>query len=87
LDNFLEDNNEIAEAFYTGYRVVKVYYGKEISKEGKSLLSQFPAIKETPHFFILENNAKLLYSIESGPLEKGYSYSKDKFMTFVQKYK
>lgn len=87
LDHFLETNNDIAKALYSNFEVVRVYYGKEISKEGKSLLKQFPAVKETPHFFILDYNAKLLASIETTPLEKGYSYSRDKFKTMIEKYK
>jgi thioredoxin-related protein len=84
LDNFLEDNRKIAEAFYGSFEVVKVYYAEGINKETKSLLQQFPAPKGTPHFYVLDSNAKLLKSIDTGYLERGYSYNKQKFLAFIE---
>ena len=60
LDNFLDDHERVAEEFYTSFEVIRVYYGKGISEEGKSLLTQFPAPKGTPHFYLLDSKAKLL---------------------------
>ena len=84
LDNFLDDHEAVAKAFYTSFEVLRVYYGKDISKEGKSLLTQFPAPKGTPHFYLLGSKAKLLKSVDTGALERGYSYHKKKFMKFIE---
>ena len=84
LDNFLDDHEAVAKEFYTSFEVLRVYYGKGITKEGQSLLMQFPVPKGTPHFYILDSKAKLLKSIDTGKLERGYSYHKKKFMTFIK---
>ena len=84
LDNFLDDHEAVTKEFYTSFEVLRVYYGKGISKEGKSLLIQFPAPKGTPHFYILDSKAKLLKSIDTGKFERGYSYHKKKFMKFIE---
>jgi len=87
LDNFLDDHEDVAKDFYTSFEVLRVYYGKGISKEGKSLLTQFPALKGTPHFYILDSKAKLLKSVDTGKLERGYSYDKKKFMKFIKEHR
>ncbi|MGV6830003.1 MAG: thioredoxin family protein [bacterium] len=87
LDNFLDDHETVAKEFYTSFEVFRVYYGKDISKEGKSLLVQFPTFKGTPHFYLLDSKAKLLKSIDTRQFERGYSYDKKKFMSFIKKYR
>jgi len=87
LDNFLDDHEKVAEMFYGSFEVVRVYYGEGISAEGKSLLTQFPPPKGTPHFYLLDSKAKLLKSIDTGYLERGYSYNKKKFVAFVEENK
>jgi thioredoxin-related protein len=84
LDNFLEDNEEIGKSFYGSFEVVRVYYGKGINKEAKSLLKQFPPLKATPHFYILDKNAKLLKSLGSANLERGYGYNRKKVVKFIK---
>lgn len=84
LDNFLEDKPTIAKDFYSSFEVVKVYFGKGMSKESKSLLEQFPKVKATPHFFILDSKSTLLKSIDTSKLERGYSYNSKKFTKFIK---
>ena len=54
FDNFLEDNDKIRESFYNSFEVLRVYYGKGINKKTQSFLKQFPKLKATPHFYILD---------------------------------
>ena len=84
LDNFLDDHETVAKKFYGSFEVLRVYYGKGISEESKSLLKQFPALKGTPHFYVLDSNAKLLKSIDTARLERGYSYHKKKVFEFIE---
>jgi hypothetical protein len=64
-----------------------VYYGSGISKEGQTLLKQFPNLGETPSIYILDNNAKqLLHAQKSSMLELGYSYDKKKLEEFIKQY-
>lgn len=83
----MDDHKTVAEMFYGSFEVVRVYYGKDISVEGKSLLTQFPAPKGTPHFYLLDSKAKLLKRINTGYLERDYSYNKKKFVAFVEEHK
>jgi thioredoxin-related protein len=87
FENFLDDHQTLAEDFYTSFEVVRVYYGKGINQEAQSLLQQFPPLKGTPHFYILNSNAKLLKSIDTGYLERGYSYNIKKVKGFIEKNK
>jgi len=87
FENFLDDHPKIAEDFYTTFEVVRVYYGESINKEAQSLLKQFPPLKGTPHFYLLDSNAKLLKSIDTGYLERGYSYNRKKVKTFIEENK
>jgi len=87
LDNFFDDHAKIAEEFYGSFEVVRVYYGKGISKEGKSLLRQFPPLKGTPHFYLLNSNSKLLKSIDTAYMERGFSYNKRAVIEFIKKNK
>ena len=84
FDNFLDDHEKIAKSFYGSFEVIRVYYGSKINKKGKSLLKQFPPIKGTPHFYILNSNAKLLKSIDTTYLERGYGYNKLKVINFIK---
>lgn len=87
LDNFLDDHEEIAKDFYNSFEVVRVYYGKGVNKEGQSLLKQFPVLKGTPHFYVLNNKAKLLKSFATTPLERGFGYNKHKIKAFIKEYR
>ena len=87
FDNFLDDNEKIAKDFYNSFEVVRVYYGKGINDNAKSLLKQFPPLKATPHFYILTEDAKLLKSIDSTYLERGYGYNRHKVIDFINKNK
>ncbi len=84
LDNFLEDNEPVAKEFYSSFEVVKVYYAKDMNEHSKSLLKQFPKVEETPYFYILDNSAKLIQMQKSSPLERGYSYNKQKVLDFIK---
>jgi thioredoxin-related protein len=83
FDNFLDDNEKIAKDFYTSFEVVKVYYGNGMNDSAKSLLKQFPVLKGTPHFYILNKDAKLLESIGTEYLERGYGYNRHKVKEFI----
>jgi len=80
----LDDHPKISQKLYDSFEVVRVYYGNGISKEGKSLLAQFPTIAGTPHFFVLDSTAKLLKSYDTSSLERGYSYNKTKVLSWIE---
>jgi thioredoxin-related protein len=88
FDNTLDNNNyKLAKELYSSFEVVRVYYGKGTNKQAQSLLKQFPKIPGTPHFYLLDRKAKLLASIKSTSMERGYGYNVRKVEAFIQQYK
>ena len=83
FDTFLKKNEKVANDFYGSFEVLKVYYGNGMNESSKSLLKQFPVLKGTPHFYILDKNAKLLESIGTAYLEEGSGYNKRKIIEFI----
>ena len=63
---------------------MKINYSEENKNE--KFLSQYPKVDGYPHFFVLDKNGKLLYSQNTGLLEKEKSYDREKFMTFLKKW-
>ena len=87
LDNFLDDHSEVASSFYGSFEVVKVYYGKGVNKATVAFLKQLPPLKGTPHFYILDAKMKLLKSIDTSYLERGYGYNRKKVIHFIDQNK
>jgi thioredoxin-related protein len=83
FDNFFKENEKVANDFYGSFEVLKVYYGNGMNESSKSLFKQFPVLKGTPHFYILDKDAKLLESIGTVYLEEGNGYNKGKIIEFV----
>ena len=61
---------------------VKTYCGPE--NLNKTLLSQYPAIREYPHFFVLEKDGSFLHSQRTAELESGRSCSEEKMFQFLR---
>jgi len=85
IDEFIETNEDVKSALTSAFVILKVNYSKENKNE--EFLGKFPAIEGYPHFFVLENDGSLIVSQNTGDLEDGKSYSKEKFLKFVAKYK
>ena len=83
FDKFLKKNEKVANDFYGSFEVLKVYYGNGINESAQSLFKQFPILKGTPHFYILDKDAKLLESIGTAYLEEGNGYNKSKIIEFI----
>ncbi len=84
LDAFIETNEEIKNFIEKNYIMMKVNFSKENKNE--KFLSHYPVIEGYPHFFVLENDGKLLHSQNTGELEKEKDYDKDKFMEFLKEW-
>lgn len=85
IDEFIETNEDVKSALTSAFVILKVNYSKENKNE--EFLGKFPTIEGYPHFFVLENDGSLIVSQNTGDLEDGKSYSKEKFLEFVAKYK
>jgi len=85
IDAYIEENEEIKNLLDKNYIVMKVNYSKENNNE--KFLSQYPKVAGYPHFFVLDKDGKFLHSQNTGDLEKDKSYSKEKFLAFLNKWK
>jgi len=85
IDAFIENNKEIKSLMDENFVVLKINYSKENKNE--KFLSQYPQVAGYPHFFVLDRDGKLLYSQNTGELEKDKDYDKDKFVAFLNKWK
>lgn len=84
LDQFIESHSELKNFIDTHYVWVKINYSKE--NKNTPFLKQFPKIPGYPHLFVLNSDGTLLHSQNTGLLEKGKSYNKTKFLTFLRKW-
>jgi thioredoxin-related protein len=85
IDDFINGNKDVSSLMHSNFLVVKVSYSPENNNE--KFLSGYPKIPGYPHFFVLDKNGKLLHSQDTGKLEKGKGYDKDKFTSFLNKWK
>lgn len=85
IDGFMHNTEEIKSLLEENFIIIKVNYSKENKNE--KFLSQYPAIEGYPHFFVLDEEGKLLHSQNTGELEKDKDYDKEKFVAFLNKWK
>lgn len=85
IDTFMHSTEEIESLLNEHFIILKINFSKENKNE--NFLSQYPAIEGYPHFFVLEKDGSLLHSQNTGELEKDKDYDKDKFVTFLEKWK
>jgi len=81
MDEFISQNKEISDLLKKNFVVMKVNFSDENKNE--KFLKKFPVIKGYPHIFILDKNGKFLHSQNTGDLELGKGYSKEKFLSFL----
>lgn len=85
LDKFFEMNKDIKNFLDEHFILMKVNFSKENKNE--KFLSKYPEIPGYPHIFVLDKNGKLLHSQNTGELESGSNYDKNKMMTFLKKWR
>lgn len=85
IDAFIENSKDIKSLINENFVVLKINYSKENKNE--KFLSQYPIIEGYPHFFVLDTDGKLLHSQNTGELEKDKDYDKEKFISFLNKWK
>lgn len=85
IDAFMHNTDEVKVLIDKNYIVVKVNFSKENKNE--EFLSKYPPIEGYPHFFVLDKNGKLIHSQNTGDLEKDKDYDKEKFISFLEKWK
>jgi thiol:disulfide interchange protein len=84
LDRFFRTDDEARAVRDANYVVVKVNYSPE--NRNTNFLVKYPPVAGYPHIFILDANGKLVQSQDTGQLEQGDGYSRDKILAFLKQY-
>ena len=82
MDRFFAADDEAREMRDRGFVVVKVNYSPQ--NKNQAFLSRYPRIAGYPHLFVLGPDGKLLHSQDTGELEAGKSYDRDKMLGFLR---
>jgi thiol:disulfide interchange protein len=85
LDRFIAANADVKKLRDDNYVWVKVNWSPENKNE--ALLSKLPKVKGYPHFFVLDADGRLVVSQNTGALEAGKDYDKEKFVAFLRQYR
>lgn len=84
MDSYFAANPDVLKLREDNYVMVKVNFSPE--NENKEALSKYGEIPAYPHLFVLDAGGKLLHSQNTGELESGKSYDKEKFVGFLRKW-
>lgn len=85
LENYVKANADVQAAWTASFVTVKVNWSQE--NTNKEFLSRYPQVEAYPYFFVLEKDGTFLAAQRTGPLESGSTYSKEKMMSFILKWK
>lgn len=80
--DFVKSDPELDSVMKAGYEVYHLNYSKENLNSDILARYQFPQRFGFPVFLVLDGQGNLLHTQDSGYLEEGKSYSKQKVMTF-----
>lgn len=84
LDTLFLENKDLSNLLHDNFVVVKINYSKENKNE--KLLSKYPEVKGYPHFFVLGEDGTFLHSQDTGELESGKHYDRDKVFKFLKRW-
>jgi len=85
LDKFIQSNNDVADAFYKSFVVLKVNVSEE--NTNREFMSNFARVNGYPHFFITESNGKVIHSTGPSVLSEKGRYTKKSFFNFIKRWK
>jgi len=84
LEKYFDDNPDIRDLRDRNYVTIKVNFSQENKNE--AVLSKYPEIPGYPHLFVLDEDGNLLHSQDTGQLEAGKSYDREKFAAFLERW-
>ena len=85
LEAYLKAESDVHDAWSASFVSLKVNFSPQ--NENRSFLSRYPDIRGYPHIFVLDRDGKFLHSQNTAELESGSSYSKEKMMQFISKWR
>ncbi len=85
LDRFVTTNADVRKLVDDHYVWVKVNWSPQNKNE--ALLSRWPKFKGYPHLFVLDGDGRVVHSQDTGDLEAGKDYDKDKMLAFLRQHR
>lgn len=85
LEAYLKDNEDVRTEWAKHFVTLKVNFSPE--NQNRSFLGRYPLIPGYPHIFVLESDGRFLHSQGTAELESGRSYSKEKMMQFIDRWR
>ena len=85
LDRFVSTNADVKKLVDDHYVWVKVNWSPKNKNE--ALLSRWPKFTGYPHLFVLDGDGRIVHSQDTGDLEAGKDYDKDKMLAFLRQYR
>jgi thiol:disulfide interchange protein len=87
LDRYIADELLVRAEFAASFVVVKVNVDPKDREGNAAFLAAYPDVEGYPGFIILGPDGALLGAQDTGALEKGPSYDKDKMIAFARRWR
>jgi len=84
LDQLFQQHPDLLKLREENFITVPVYYGDE--KKNEQALSPYSKLLGIPHFFVLDQDGKLLHSQHVAELQADGNYSPDKMKAFLKEW-
>lgn len=84
MDNFLEKNPDIYQALHQNYVLLKVNVSD--SNENEAFMKGLPPVLGYPHMYVSTAQGKMLLSKDTAELLSGSNYSRDNWLSFINKW-
>jgi hypothetical protein len=85
LDAFIRRSDVVTDELRSNYLILKV--PDSLEQPIFEFLADYPTVYETPHWFVLESDGKLLHSQNASKFESGGTYRESKLVEFLQTWK
>lgn len=84
MDNFLVKNPDIYQALHEKYVLLKINVSD--SNENEAFMKALPPVLGYPHMYVSTSTGKMLLSKDTAELLNGNQYSRENWLTFLNKW-
>lgn len=85
LEDYLQAQDDVRAAFAQSFVILKVHYSRE--HPNAAFLANYPPRTGYPDFFVLDASGALLAQQNTGELEEGRSYNRERMLAFAQRWR
>jgi len=84
MDAFLAKNQDVYQALHSQYVVLKVSVSD--ANKNEEFMSSLPRVQGYPHMYLSTSGGELILSKDTAELVSGNKYSRDNWLTFLDKW-